>query len=150
MEGFTKCEVEEAKAARKAQGMLGHPTDSKFLGMVCSNMIPNCSITEKAVKNANLIFVPDLAGVRERTERRPPKPVCIEYVQILRMILDWHWIMMLAVDCMFVKGVPFLVGVSGGLNLITAKITHLRQQRILESDASWNYMPRVVSNLGLS
>jgi hypothetical protein len=32
MEGFTKRAVEEAKAAHEAQGMLGHPTDHKFLG----------------------------------------------------------------------------------------------------------------------
>jgi hypothetical protein len=50
MEVFTKHEVEEAKAARKAQGMLGHPMDRKLLGMVCSNMISNCSITENTVK----------------------------------------------------------------------------------------------------
>jgi hypothetical protein len=123
MEGFTKREVEEAKAAREAQGMLGHPTDRKFLGMVCSNMISNCSITENTVKNANLIFGPDLAGVRGRTVRRPPEPVRIEYVQTPRMILDWHRIVTLAVDGMFMNGVSFLVSMSRGLNLITAKHT---------------------------
>jgi hypothetical protein len=52
MEGFTVHELEEAKAAHEAQWMLGHPTDCKFLGMICSNMISNCSITKNAVKNA--------------------------------------------------------------------------------------------------
>jgi hypothetical protein len=78
MQGFTKRELEEAKAAHKAQGMLGHPMDPKFLEMVCSNMISNCSITENTVKNANLIFGPDLTGVRGRRVRRPPKPECIK------------------------------------------------------------------------
>jgi hypothetical protein len=123
MDGFIKCEVEEAKATCKAQGMLGHLTNCKFLGMVRTNIISNCSITENTVKNANLIFGPNLAGVRGRTLRRPPKPVRIEYVQIQRMILDWHQIVMLAVDCMFVNGIPFLVSVSRGLNFITAKHT---------------------------
>jgi hypothetical protein len=58
MEGFTKHEVEEAKAACEAQGMLGHPTNCKFLGMVHPNMISNCSITKNAIKNASLIFEP--------------------------------------------------------------------------------------------
>jgi hypothetical protein len=62
MEGFTKQEVEEAKAAHEAQGMLGHPTDCKFLGMARSNMIANCDLTESAVKNAHAIFGPNLAG----------------------------------------------------------------------------------------
>jgi hypothetical protein len=123
MEGFTKREVEEAKATCKAQGMLGHPTDYEFLGMVCLIMIYNCSITKNAVKNDILIFGPDLAGVRGRTVRRPPKLVHINYVQVSRMILDWHQIVTLAVYCIFVNRIPFLVSVSRRLNLITAEHT---------------------------
>jgi hypothetical protein len=39
MEGYTQHEVEDARAARKAQAMLGHLTDRNFLGMVRSGMI---------------------------------------------------------------------------------------------------------------
>jgi hypothetical protein len=83
---FTKCKVEEAKAAREAQGLLGHATDCNFLGMVCSNMILNCTMTANAIKNANLIFGPDLAGIRGQTVRTLPA----DYVQILRHILESH------------------------------------------------------------
>ncbi|KAL3810038.1 hypothetical protein ACHAXA_000207 [Cyclostephanos tholiformis] len=62
MEGFTKREVEEARAAREAQAMLGHPTDREFIGMVRSNMIANCNVTDSAIKNAHAIFGPNLAG----------------------------------------------------------------------------------------
>jgi hypothetical protein len=48
MEDFTKRKVEEAKAAPKAQRILGHPTDHEFLGMVCSNMIAICDVTKNA------------------------------------------------------------------------------------------------------
>ncbi len=123
MEGFTKREVEEAKATRKAQGMLGHPMDCKFLRMVHLNMISNSSITKNTGKNNILIFGPDLAGVRGRTVRRPLKLVSINYVQMSRMILDWHQIVTLAVDCIFVNGVAFLFSMSRRLNLITAKHT---------------------------
>ncbi len=44
MEGFTKQEVEEARAVWEVQGMVGHPPNRDFLGMVCVNMIPNCPI----------------------------------------------------------------------------------------------------------
>ncbi len=94
---------------------MGFPTDRKFLAMVRSNMISNCSITENSVKIANLIFRPDLAGVRGRTVRRPPEPVSIEYMQIPWLILDWHHIVMLAVNCIFVNRVSLLVSVSRGL-----------------------------------
>ncbi len=44
MEGFTKREVEEARMAREAQAMLGHPTDRDFLGMVHGGMISNLTV----------------------------------------------------------------------------------------------------------
>jgi len=69
--GFTKREVEEARKAREAQAMLGHPTDRDFLGMVRGGMISNCPVTANAVKNPHQIFGPDLAGIRGRTVRRP-------------------------------------------------------------------------------
>jgi hypothetical protein len=56
MEGFTNREVEEARKARKAQAMLGHPTDRDFLGMVRGGMISNCPMTANAVNNAHQIF----------------------------------------------------------------------------------------------
>ncbi len=71
MEGFTKQEVEEARAVREAQAMVGRPTYSDFLGMVHANMIPNCPVTPTAVKNANAIFSLDLTGVKERMAADP-------------------------------------------------------------------------------
>jgi hypothetical protein len=120
MEGFTKQEVEEAKVGRKAQGMLGHPTDRKFLGMVHLNMITNCDVTESAIKNAHAIFGLNLAGVRGRMVRIAPESVRVDHIQIPRVILDRHRIVTLMVDCMFINGVPFLVSTSRGLNLLTA------------------------------
>ena len=65
--------------------------------------------------------------------RMAPKSVCIEYVQVLWTILDRHRVMTLAVDCMFVNGVPFLVSVSRGLILITAEYTPTRTAKNLAS-----------------
>ncbi len=48
MAGFTKHEVEEARKAREAPAMLGHPTDCDFLGMVSGGMISNCPVTANA------------------------------------------------------------------------------------------------------
>ncbi len=43
------------------------------------------------------------------------------YVQIPRALLKRHQRVTLAVDVMFVNGVPFLVSVARGLNLVTAE-----------------------------
>ena len=109
MEGFSKCEVGEAKAACEAQAMLGHPTNRKFLGMVHSHMISNYNVTDTAIHNADQIFGPDLAGVRGRTVRQPPDHVHIDYVQVTMSIVERFRVVTLTVDCMFVNGVPFLV-----------------------------------------
>jgi hypothetical protein len=101
--------------------MLGHPTNRNFLGMVRGSMISNCPMSAKPVTNAHLIFGPDLTGVREGTVSRPPESVTTDYVQILQAILERHQFVTLAVDVMFVNGVPFLVSIARGLNLVTAK-----------------------------
>ena len=81
MEGFTRRKVKEARKAREAQVMLGHPSDRDFLGIVCGGIISNCPVTANAVTNAHQIFGPALAGVRGRTVRRPPESVTANYVQ---------------------------------------------------------------------
>jgi hypothetical protein len=121
MEGYTQREVEDARAVREAQAMLGHPTNRDFLGMIRSGMILNCPVTPSAVQNANRIFSPDLAGVRGRTVQRPPESVTTNYVQIPGALLEQHQRVTLAVDVMFVNRVPFLVSVARGLNLVTAE-----------------------------
>jgi len=122
-EGYIQLEVEEARAACKAQAMLSHRTDRDFLGMVHSGMIPNCPVSPTAVLKANCIFGPDLAGVRGQTMRRPLESVTTYHVQIPRALLEWHQRVTLAVDFMFVNGVPFLVSVSRGINLEAAEYT---------------------------
>jgi hypothetical protein len=137
MEGFTKREVEEAQKAREAQAMLGHPTNRDFLGMLRGGMISNCPVTANAVTNAHQIFGPDLAGVRGRMVRRPSESVTTDFVQIPWVILEWHQLVTLAVDVMFVNGVPFLVSVARGLNLVTAKFTPSRTEKQLAAGITW-------------
>ena len=45
------------------------------------------------------------------------------HIQILRALLEWHQRVTLAVQVMFVNGVPFLVSLSRGINLVTAGYT---------------------------
>jgi hypothetical protein len=55
----------------------------------------------------------------------------MDYVQIPRHILERHKVVTLAVDCMFVNGIPFLVSVARDLNLVTAEHTPLRTAKQL-------------------
>jgi hypothetical protein len=94
-------------------------------------MITNCPITVSAAENANLIFGPDLAGVRGRTVRRPPDAVRTDYVQLPRVILEHYWVAVLTADIMFVNKVPFLVSQSRGLNLLTVEFLPARTAKSL-------------------
>jgi hypothetical protein len=117
--------------------MLGHPIDRNFLGMVRGSMISNCPMTPNAVMNALQIFGPDLAGVRGRTVQRPPESVTTDNVQIPRAILEQHQLVMLAVDVMFINGVPFLVSMARGLNLVTAEFTPSHTAKQLAAGITW-------------
>ncbi|KAL7503385.1 hypothetical protein ACHAXN_001183 [Cyclotella atomus] len=133
-EGYTKQEIEAARSAREAQAMMGHPTDREFRNMVRTNMIQNCPITVEAVDHSNKLFGPDLAGVRGRTVREKQAHVHVEYVQIPRSIMERFQHVAIAVDVMFVKGVPFLVSVARGINLITSEFTPLRTAKKLAAN----------------
>jgi hypothetical protein len=66
-EGFTKKEVQQAKEARRAMGLIGNPSKNNFKGMVSNNIITNCPVTTTAITNARSIFGSDLASVRGKT-----------------------------------------------------------------------------------
>ena len=71
MEGFTRHKVKGVNLARKAQAILGHPTSKELSQVVSSNFgISNCPINPIDVSNADIIYGPDLGGVRGKTVRK--------------------------------------------------------------------------------
>ena len=49
-EGYTKREVTQAKEARRAQAMMGNPSEKDYKGMVSNNLIANCPITSRDLR----------------------------------------------------------------------------------------------------
>ena len=80
--GYTKRKVQDAIAARKAQAMIGHPTNAQFQEMVRNKTIKNCPIKPKHITNAHSIFGPSIAGVQGKTVRCKPKQVEAELGRI--------------------------------------------------------------------
>jgi hypothetical protein len=88
--------------------------------LVHLNMIPDCPITTENIKHADTLFGPDLATIRGKTVQRKLTRVVTDYVDILRALVDINkQVVTLAADVMFVNLVPFLVSVSGMINLVT-------------------------------
>ncbi len=69
--------------------------------------------------------------MRGHTVKRPPESVTTINVKIPRAILKQHQRVTLAVFVMFVNGVPFLVSVSQGINLVSAEHAPSRTARQL-------------------
>ena len=80
--GYIKHEVEGAVRACCLQGMLGCQSQKDFEGIVCSNLITNCPVTQKDVSNAYVLLGQNLLGLRGKTEKHKPERMEMDYVQI--------------------------------------------------------------------
>ena len=72
-EGYTKRQAKQAILVRKAQAMVGHPTDDKFKHMVSSKSTTNCRVNVNDVTNAHTIFCPYLPGLGGMTRQKPER-----------------------------------------------------------------------------
>jgi hypothetical protein len=127
-EGFTDRDFEQAKRARKALGLVRYPSPKDFKHMVSSNMIKNCPVTSIDITNANKIFGTDVATLKGKTVRMTHPPVVTDYVQIPNEIMSLNRNITLAIDLMFVNGLPFMVSISRKIKFTTVKYLLGRKQ----------------------
>ena len=83
--------------------LLGFLSEWDFENMVRSNMIINCPVTFSDVKNAKLIFGPDITSLKGKLVRRNPDSAVTDYVEIPREILELCKDLEASTDIMFVK-----------------------------------------------
>ena len=118
-EGFTLREYEGPREAQRAMHLLGFPSERDFENMVRSNMIVNCPVTFSDVKNAKLIFGPDITSLKGKSVRRKPASVVTDYVEIPREILKSRKELEVSTDIMFINKLLFLVSISRRLKFTT-------------------------------
>ena len=118
-EGFTRREYKGPQETRQSMHLLGFPSEREFENMVCSNMIVNCPINFDDVKNAKLIFGPDITSLKVKSVRRKPASVVMDYVDIPREILESRKELEVLTDIMFIKKLPFLLSIRRRLNFTT-------------------------------
>ena len=95
--------------------LLGFPSERDMSNMVHSNMIYNCPVTLQDVKNAKLIFGPDVTSLEGKSVRHKPDSVVTNYVDIPREILESLKELEVSTDIMFINKLIFLVSISRGL-----------------------------------
>ena len=142
-EGYTKQEVLKAKEARRAQAMMGNPSEKDYKGMVSNKLIPNCPVTLWDNTNARQIFRPDLPSVRGKTVWRTPEPVAADYVAVPQSLVEANKIVTLAADVFFVDGTAFLLTVARRIKFVTVEHVPVRTALSLSK-----HMKRVVEVYG--
>jgi hypothetical protein len=96
--------------------------------MVRAIMIRNCPMTPSSISAAHNIFGPDVASLKGKTTRRTHEPVLTGYVQIPKEILELNKDVTLAVDVMFVDGIPFVVSLSRKIKFTTSEYVPRRSK----------------------
>ena len=118
-EGFTQREYKSPWKVQRAMQLLGFPSERDFENMVRSNMIVNFPVTFSDVKNAKLIFGPDIISLKGKSVRRKLDSVVTDYVDIPREILKSRKELEVPTDIMFTNKLPFLVSISQWLKFTT-------------------------------
>ena len=70
--------------ARRAMHLMGFLSERDLGNMVRSKTTVNCPVTFDNVKNARLIFGPDVTSLKGKSASRNPASVIIEYIDIPR------------------------------------------------------------------
>ena len=83
--------------------LMGLPSERDFGNMVHSNMIVNCPVNFDDVKNARLIFGPDVTSLKGKSVRRKRASIVTDYVEIHREILESCKELEVLTDIIFVK-----------------------------------------------
>ena len=99
--------------------LLGFPLEPYFENMVSSNMIVNCPVNFSDLKNAKLIFGPDITSLKGKLVRSNSVSVVTDYVEIPREILESCKEQEVSTDIIFINKLPFLVNIIRRLKFTT-------------------------------
>ena len=113
MKRYTKREVESARNARELLGRMGYPTTESAVRIIRSGN--NFETTAHDFRVAEAIWGPDIASLKGRTVKRQTTASDVTVGPTLLQIEQ-----VLAIDIMFVEGIPSLVGVATPLDLTLA------------------------------
>ena len=105
MRHYTKREVQQAQHARELMSRLGHASSQATIALLNAG-VQNCHVTPADVKNADAIFgmsIPSLKGKTMKRASAPATPTVAPRVTQVQQILT--------LDILFIKRIPFLLGV---------------------------------------
>ena len=129
MQFFTHRQIERAKEARRAYGMVGTPSPSDFKNMVRGQSIKIFSVTNEDIKVAHKNFGPDVSSLEGKTTRNRPDPVLQDIVAVPAEILSLHRNVVLTADIVFINKLTFMVTQSRKLCFRTIQYVRSRKKK---------------------
>ena len=106
--------------------LLGFPSERDFNNMVRPNMIVNCPVIFDDVKNAKLIFGPDITSLKGKLVRRKPASVVTDYIDIPRETLKSRKELKVLTEIIFINKLQFLVSIIRGLKFTTIEYLSIK------------------------
>ena len=126
-EGFSKRQIEQAKAAREFQAVVGNPSTHDLKAIISSNQIANCPITVDDIDRAETIYGPSVQILKGKTTRRTPERVVSDYVNVPLKVLSANKNVSLSGDIFFINKIPFFTTISENIKFTTTELLASRK-----------------------
>lgn len=109
VEGFTRCEVERAKRARRLYHQLGAQALPQLKLFLRKNIMRNCPVTTKDVNLVEEIYGQDAATLKGEMTRRKPKVMVDEKIGFPEELKRRNKDIDMVMDVLFINNAIFLV-----------------------------------------
>ena len=107
-EGYSQLQIQDSKKARDLYAKAGYPSARDFQQMISQNLILNNPVTVSDVARADKIYGKDIHALKGKTTKSKPKQVVIDYMEMLKSILESNKNITPRIDIMFVNKIPFV------------------------------------------
>jgi len=111
------------RKAKCLQDIIGPPRMVDYIDYVQNNMIPSCPITKEDIIQAEDILGPNLVSLKRKTVRKTPERVVLNSLDNLpNELLTEHGNVTIAIDIMYINGIPFMMTTSQAIHFGTAEM----------------------------
>eukprot|EP00536_Pseudo-nitzschia_multiseries_P012906 jgi/Psemu1/33464/gm1.33464_g len=113
---YTNRDILRAERARTFQHTAGHLSTKQLLQITQKNQLVNCPVTPGDIRLMNKILSPSIAGLKGKTTRQKKQNVEPEIVPMPKHIREQYMAITLAIDVMYINGIPFLNSISQNIH----------------------------------
>ena len=119
---YTPRQFQRAKQARAIFQAIGTPSLEDFKKLIKVQGIDNCPVTIEDIQLAEDIFGKDIGALKGKTTRKKPAPVVRDIIDVPKELNLPHKNLEMAIDTIFVNGMPFLSTITRNLMYRTLQV----------------------------